>query len=221
MMRSWRQYLLASAFVALANLSVVACDTPEKQMKSDIEILLHGGDGNDRQQAARRLGQPGNEGGREALEQAAISDMDLDVRRYAIEALERVGSRASVPTLLGIARQEREFLLFASAARALRQIDGTEVIEGVIEIWRSSDRSQQIQRIRDDSLTDVLAAHPALAMPALEPLLRDPLPHLRYLAVEALSQIEPPNLRALLEPLKEDPDEGVRRAVAQALEGAP
>jgi predicted transcriptional regulator len=70
-------------------------------------------------------------------------------------------------------------------------------------------------------LTNVLAAHPELSMPALELLLRDPQPHLRYLSLETLRQINPPNLRALVEPLKEDPAQNVREAVARLLKDAP
>jgi len=189
-------------------LSAQRIDVGVEKLDELLDTLAAGGE-EERETAALALGQFGAE----AVEPLAVmlAACDADARWWAARALAEVGSADAVQALVG-ALADDEADVRACAALALGRIgDGAAAPALAVHL---ADESAFVAGIAADALS--MIGQPAAE--ALTGMLADENPHVRLLAVRALTRIKSPEAIGPLFSLLEDPSYLVRYYAQDALE---
>jgi HEAT repeat protein len=141
-----------------------------------------------------------------------LSDERDVVRQRAVDTLGLVGDAEIAQRLEQVLKYDRSELVRANAAKSLGTIGDPGSIEALIDALHDEFP------IRCRVVVSLGILHDDAALPAISALLRDAAPEIRYHAVGALMELNPPNALTLVEPLIDDPNAMVRRGVAKALE---
>lgn len=134
------------------------------------------------------------------------------VRQRAVDSLGQIGDAEIAQRLEQVLKYDRSELVRASAAKALGGIGDPGAIDALLDALRDEFP------VRCRAVVSLGAIRDDAALPAIAALLRDAAPEIRYHAVGALIEINPPNALSLLEPLIDDSSGMVRRGVGKALE---
>lgn len=144
---------------------------------------------------------------------AALSDADLEVRRWSCRGLGEIGA-SSAQAALEERLRDSETSVRRAAAFALQRIapESTAFREEIVAAMRSGDGGVVIALAQ-------WQPPPLWATPTLVELLKDRRPGLRRLAADALGQIKAndPQSASALERATHDADDRVREAASAAL----
>lgn len=181
----------------------------DKDRVEELVELLVSGDEESRETAALALGRFGQV----AVERLAglLAHQDAEVRWWATRALAEVGRDGGPPLLEGILNDPNPDVR-ACAALALGRIgDGSAASALAAQL---SDKSAFVSSIASDALSMIGES----AVQALAEKLADENPHVRLLAVRALSRIKSQKAIGPLFGVLEDPSYLVRHYAQEALE---
>jgi HEAT repeat protein len=149
-----------------------------------------------------------------------LGDADVRVRRAALELVETLGpvAQSAVPAVLKASTDNDPFIRWA-AARTLGRLAPAQAATAVPRLTALLDDAELTVR---QAAAGALGRFGPAARPAaatLARLTKAKEPELRAAAVAALVRIGPaPSIRPAIAAAQQDPDEAVRRAVAEALE---
>lgn len=149
-------------------------------------------------------------------------DESYRVRLWAADALGKIGSSQAVPPLLKIMddEDEKSVYLKESAAKALGRIDDERAVESLAKIVE--DRNNVIDKfifLKEKAIEALgkLTHKKERRVEALKNVLKDDSPHVRASAIEALSDIDDPDVTDMIEPMLYDSNESVAKTTVCAL----
>ena len=140
-----------------------------------------------------------------------LQDPSDVVRRYAVDALQRVKDPASVGALVRAAQGDADWWVRERAIEALAILNDQRTVPYIIDLMK---REPDLQRACLEALRDMKARS---AAPDVAALLAHADPDLRLQVVSCLSEMDDSAQAEALSPLQQDPDHRVRAAVKELL----
>jgi HEAT repeat protein len=140
------------------------------------------------------------------------TDDDPDVRKSVADALAKLGTVETIPSLIELLK-DTDWTVYLSAANGLTQLEAREAVPLLIKLLKS-DEDEMVRYIAANGLAQLGARE---AIPQLIELLKDPDSDIRRVAADGLAQLGAHEaVQPLIELLK-DPDSGIRRVAADGL----
>jgi hypothetical protein len=153
---------------------------------------------------------------RPLLQNAVKNDPSEWVRRNAALCLAKTGGDGTLEALLQAA-QDQDLYVRVNVAAALARLGRPEAAADLVRSLEPSLTSPD-DAVRHDAVENVVALKSPVAIPALVRALRDGNREIRDLGFWGLSDMDTPEVFAVLESLRQDPDARVTQAAKEILE---